>query len=391
MINNCRISTCSALAAWPAPLLKAHTDRSWHRRGGLQLSATSVTSEQKIWKPETHGFYHGFYHQRNRVFRLTFSIIFPSSNSMICLSIFCKHLLKHWRSILFTLKQRENTEKQSIVLTDAVPTCLTSDWETVFRTVPVLCHAVPKPRSTAVPKAFTSSAIGDVFDETCDIQLQLHKESRNGKKLLDQQLECPHQWQCLRHSNTSRIRDSMTHEKKKVQDLEEMFHLVSQYLPGVGRSPLQFPICDITGRKKLKKCAALNFLEPIFLHRFGRLISFDENTSSYKFNKLPSVNPSKGQDCRAVDSECQWFNTPTVPSIPPTGSLGKRSWAYTHTMDLISSHNFEFRFFDLGVFTTGAGSLNLPNPSKHGQGVGSSTIWLFNSSPWKIPTINGGF
>jgi hypothetical protein len=47
-INNCRISTCSALAAWPAPLLKAHTDRSWHRRGGLQLSATSVTSEQKI-------------------------------------------------------------------------------------------------------------------------------------------------------------------------------------------------------------------------------------------------------------------------------------------------------------------------------------------------------
>ena len=178
MINNCRISTCSALAAWPAPLLKAHTDRSWHRRGGLQLSATSVTSEQKIWKPETHGFYHGFYHQRNWVFRLTFSIIFPSSNSMICLSIFCKHLLKHWRSILFTLKQRENTEKQSIVLTDAVPTCLTSDWETVFRTVPVLCHAVPKPRSTAVPKAFTSSAIGDVFDETCDIQLQLHKESR---------------------------------------------------------------------------------------------------------------------------------------------------------------------------------------------------------------------
>ena len=171
MINNCRISTCSALAAWPAPLLKAHTDRSWHRRGGLQLSATSVTSEQKIWKPETHGFYHGFYHQRNRVFRLTFSIIFPSSNSMICLSIFCKHLLKHWRSILFTLKQRENTEKQSIVLTDAVPTCLTSDWETVFRTVHPLCSLDQLQYRRPSPRVQSE---GDVFDQTCDIQLQLH-------------------------------------------------------------------------------------------------------------------------------------------------------------------------------------------------------------------------
>ena len=44
-IDKCRKSTCcSALATalWPAPLLKAHTDWRWHRRGGLQLSATSV-------------------------------------------------------------------------------------------------------------------------------------------------------------------------------------------------------------------------------------------------------------------------------------------------------------------------------------------------------------
>ena len=95
------------------------------------------------------------------------------------------------------------------------------------------------------------------------------------KKLLDQQLECPHQWLCLRHSNTS----------SRILDLMRCFTLFHSICKAWAGHYFNSQVVESQAEKM--KMGSLEFLEPVFLHRFGRLMSFDDfwwDSSSYKLN-----------------------------------------------------------------------------------------------------------